>query len=252
MKNEEWRMEITSHSSMNDQEAIQIDTEENSETGTLFVVATPIGNMEDITLRALRVLNECELIVCEDTRVAKKLFFRHEISKPLLAIPQRAADEKIRRVLDVLREGKNVALTTDAGTPGVSDPGNEVVARVIEAGFSVSPVPGPSALGALLSVAGVNTQEFLFKGFPPHKKGRETFFRSVAESKIPVVYYESPYRVVKNLELLSTFAPEKRIIIGRELTKMFEEIRRGSVLEVLEYYTNNSGKVKGEFAVLVS
>jgi 16S rRNA (cytidine1402-2'-O)-methyltransferase len=251
MKNEEWRMEITSHSSMNDQEAIQIDTEENSETGTLFVVATPIGNMEDITLRALRVLNECELIVCEDTRVAKKLFFRHEISKPLLAIPQRAADEKIRRVLDVLREGKNVALTTDAGTPGVSDPGNEVVARVIEAGFSVSPVPGPSALGALLSVAGVNTQEFLFKGFPPHKKGRETFFRSVAESKIPVVYYESPYRVVKNLELLSTFAPEKRIIIGRELTKMFEEIRRGSVLEVLEYYTNNSGKVKGEFVVLV-
>ncbi len=252
MENKEWGMGNISHSSMNDQEAIQIDTEENSETGTLFVVATPIGNMEDITLRALRVLNECELIVCEDTRVAKKLFFRHEISKPLLAIPQRAADEKIRRVLDVLREGKNVALTTDAGTPGVSDPGNEVVARVIEAGFSVSPVPGPSALGALLSVAGVNTQEFLFKGFPPHKKGRETFFRSVAESKIPVVYYESPYRVVKNLELLSTFAPEKRIIIGRELTKMFEEIRRGSVLEVLEYYTNNSGKVKGEFAVLVS
>ncbi len=251
MKNEEWRMEITSHSSMNDQEAIQIDTEENSETGTLFVVATPIGNMEDITLRALRVLNECELIVCEDTRVAKKLFFRHEISKPLLAIPQRAADEKIRRVLDVLREGKNVALTTDAGTPGVSDPGNEVVARVIEAGFAVSPVPGPSALGALLSVAGMNTQEFLFKGFPPHKKGRETFFRSVAESKIPVVYYESPYRVVKNLELLSTFSPEKRIIIGRELTKVFEEVRRGTVLEVLDYYTNNSGKVKGEFVVLV-
>lgn len=236
---------------MNDEKEIQIEAEKNSEIGTLFVVATPIGNMEDITIRALRVLNECKLIVCEDTRVAKKLLFRHGISKPLLAIPQRAADLKIRRVLEPLEAGKNVALTTDAGTPGVSDPGNEVVARVIEAGFCVSPVPGPSALSALLSVAGVNTQEFVFKGFPPHKKGRETFFRAVAESTVPVVYYESPYRVVKNLELLSTLAPEKHIIVGRELTKFFEEIRRGTVLEVLEYYKNNPGKVKGEFALFV-
>lgn len=235
----------------NFEEEIQIDTEEKSETGMLFVVATPIGNMEDITLRALRILNECDLIICEDTRVAKKLFFRHNVSKPLLAIPQRAADEKIRRVLDVLRTGKNVALTTDAGTPGVSDPGNEVVEKVIAAGFCVSPVPGPSALAALLSVAGVNTQEFLFKGFPPHKKGRETFFRAIAQSKVPVVYYESPYRVVKNLELLASLASERNVIIGRELTKMFEEIQRGSVGEVLEYYQKNPGKVKGEFVVMV-
>ncbi len=230
---------------------IQIDVELQSEAGTLFVVATPIGNMEDITLRALRILNECDLIICEDTRVAKKLFFRHNVSKPLLAIPQRAADEKIRRVLDILRSGKNVALTTDAGTPGVSDPGNEVVEKVIAAGFRVSPVPGPSALGAILSVAGMNTQEFLFKGFPPHKKGRETFFRSIAQSKIPTLYYESPYRVVKNLELLASLAPERNVIIGRELTKMFEEIRRGNVGEVLEYYQKNPGKVKGEFVVMV-
>lgn len=235
----------------NFEEEIQIDTEEKSETGMLFVVATPIGNMEDITLRALRILNECDLIICEDTRVAKKLFFRHNVSKPLLAIPQRAADEKIRRVLDVLRTGKNVALTTDAGTPGVSDPGNEVVEKVIAAGFCVSPVPGPSALAALLSVAGVNTQEFLFKGFPPHKKGRETFFRAIAQSKVLVVYYESPYRVVKNLELLASLAPERNVIIGRELTKVFEEIQRGSVGEVLEYYQKNPGKVKGEFVVMV-
>lgn len=237
---------------MNDfEEAIQIDAEESSEVGTLFVVATPIGNMEDITLRALRILGECDLIVCEDTRVAKKLLFKHNISKPLLAIPQRAADEKIRRVLEVLEMGKNVALTTDAGTPGVSDPGNEVVEKVIAAGFRVLPVPGPSALGALLSVAGVNTQEFYFKGFPPHKKGRETFFRAVAESTMPVVYYESPYRVVKNLELLVSLAPEKHVIVGRELTKMFEEIVRGSVAEVLEYYQKNQGKVKGEFVMMV-
>ena len=237
---------------MNDfEEAIQIDAEESSEVGTLFVVATPIGNMEDITLRALRILGECDLIVCEDTRVAKKLLFKHNISKPLLAIPQRAADEKIRRVLEVLEAGKNVALTTDAGTPGVSDPGNEVVEKVIAEGFRVSPVPGPSALGAILSVAGVNTQEFCFKGFPPHKKGRETFFRAVAESTMPVVYYESPYRVVKNLELLVSLAPEKHVIVGRELTKMFEEIVRGSVAEVLEYYQKNQGKVKGEFVMMV-
>lgn len=237
-------------SSEYEEDTIVLDDAE-AKPGILFVVATPIGNMEDITIRALRVLSECDLIVCEDTRVAKKLLFKHDISKPLLAIPQRAADLKIRRVLELLEVGKNVALSTDAGTPGVSDPGNEVVARVIEAGFCVSPVPGPSALSALLSVAGVNTQEFVFKGFPPHKKGRETFFRNVASSDIPAVYYESPYRVVKNLELLSTLAPEKHIIVGRELTKFFEEIRRGTVLEVLEYYKNNPGKVKGEFALFV-
>ena len=237
-------------SSEYEEDTIVLDDAE-AKPGILFVVATPIGNMEDITIRALRVLNECDLIVCEDTRVAKKLLFKHNISKPLLAIPQRVADLKIRRVLELLEVGKNVALSTDAGTPGVSDPGNEVVARVIEAGFCVSPVPGPSALSALLSVAGVNTQEFVFKGFPPHKKGRETFFRNVASSDIPAVYYESPYRVVKNLELLSTLAPEKHIIVGRELTKFFEEIRRGTILEVLEYYRNNPGKVKGEFVVIV-
>ena len=231
----------------------EVTTEEENalKDGTLFVVATPIGNMEDITLRALRILGECDLIICEDTRVAKKLLFRHGISKPLIAIPQRAAEDKCRRVLDVLGKGECVALTTDAGTPGVSDPGNELVEKVIAAGFRVSPVPGPSALGALLSVAGVNTQEFLFKGFPPHKKGRETFFRAVAESAVPVVYYESPYRVVKNLELLASLAPDKRVIVGRELTKMFEEIVRGSVSEVLEHYQKNPRKVKGEFAVLV-
>ncbi|QQS16261.1 MAG: 16S rRNA (cytidine(1402)-2'-O)-methyltransferase [Candidatus Moraniibacteriota bacterium] len=228
-----------------------MEDEQDSESGTLFVVATPIGNMEDITLRALRILGECDLVVCEDTRVAKKLLFRHNISKPLLAIPQRAAEEKHRRVLDILGEGKSVALTTDAGTPGVSDPGNELVEKVIAAGFRVSPVPGPSALSALLSVAGVNTQEFCFKGFPPHKKGRETFFRALAESVAPVIYYESPYRVVKNLELLASLAPEKQIIVGRELTKMFEEIVRGSIAEVLEYYRENPGKVKGEFVVMV-
>jgi 16S rRNA (cytidine1402-2'-O)-methyltransferase len=224
---------------------------ENETVGKLFAVATPIGNLEDITLRALRVLKEADLIVCEDTRVAKKLLFKYEIQKPLLAVPQHSASDKIQRIIAKLEDGKQVALITDAGTPGLSDPGNEVVLEVAKAGFVVSPIPGPNALGAMVSVAGINLQEFIFKGFPPHKKGRQTYFAQVAQSEIPVIYYESPYRVVKNLELLQGMAPEKRVIIGRELTKMFEEIQRGTVSEVLEYYQAHSEKVKGEFVIIV-
>lgn len=221
------------------------------EKGILHIVATPIGNMEDITLRALRILQEVSLIVCEDTRVAKKLMFKHDIRTTLLAIPQHGSLEKIRRVTDVLEKGQDVALITDAGTPGLSDPGNEVVAEVTKSGFRISPIPGASALGAIVSVAGVNLQEFLFKGFPPHKKGRQTYFEAVAQSTVPVIYYESPYRVLKNLELLESMTPEKQVIVGRELTKMFEEIVRGNVSEVLEYYRNHPGKVKGEFVIVV-
>lgn len=219
--------------------------------GTLYIVATPIGNMEDLTLRALRILQGVDMIVCEDTRVAKKLLFRYEIQKTLLAIPQHSGTDKIARVIEKLRQGLDVALITDAGTPGMSDPGNEVVAQVAAAGFHVSPIPGASALGAIVSVAGINLQEFLFKGFPPHKKGRQTYFTEVAQSSVPVIYYESPYRVMKNLELLNEMAPEKKVIIGRELTKMFEEIIRGTVAEALDYYREHPGKVKGEFVVVV-
>jgi 16S rRNA (cytidine1402-2'-O)-methyltransferase len=219
--------------------------------GTLYIVATPIGNMEDFTLRALRILKEVDMIVCEDTRVAKKLLFRYEIQKTLLAIPQHSATDKINRVIDKLKQGLDVALITDAGTPGMSDPGNEVVAQVTAAGCMVSPIPGASALGAIVSVAGINLQEFLFKGFPPHKKGRQTYFTEVAASKVPVIYYESPYRVVKSFEMLLEMAPEKHLIVGRELTKMFEQIMRGTVAEVLEYYQKTPNKVKGEFVVIV-
>ena len=219
--------------------------------GILYIVATPIGNMEDLTLRGLRLLQEVDLIVCEDTRVAKKLLFRYEIQKTLLAIPQHSATDKIQRVIEKLKQGLDVALITDAGTPGLSDPGNEVVAQVAASGCTVAPIPGASALGAIVSVAGINLQEFLFKGFPPHKKGRQTYFTEVAESKIPVIYYESPYRVMKSFEMLNEMAPEKNLIVGRELTKMFEQVVRGTVAEVLEYYKNSPSKIKGEFVVIV-
>jgi 16S rRNA (cytidine1402-2'-O)-methyltransferase len=223
----------------------------NEKKGTLFIVATPIGNMEDITLRALRILKEVELIVCEDTRVAKKLLFRYEIQKPLLAIPQHSASDKIQRVIEKLEQGCDVALITDAGTPGVSDPGNEVVAQVAEQGLIVAPIPGATALTALISVAGINLQEFLFKGFPPHKKGRQTYFIQVAASSVPVVYYESPYRAIKSFETLREMAPEKKLIVGRELTKMFEEVVRGTAEEVLAYFYAHPSKVKGEFVIIV-
>jgi 16S rRNA (cytidine1402-2'-O)-methyltransferase len=219
--------------------------------GILYIVATPIGNMEDLTLRALRLLQKVDLIVCEDTRVAKKLLFRYEIQKTLLAIPQHSATDKIQRVIEKLKQGLDVALITDAGTPGMSDPGNEVVAQVVEAGCIVAPIPGASALGAIVSVAGINLQEFLFKGFPPHKKGRQTYFMEVAQSKVPVIYYESPYRVLKSFEMLQEMAPEKKLIVGRELTKMFEEIIRGTVGEALDYYRAHPEKVKGEFVIIV-
>ncbi len=225
---------------------------ENNSEGTLFVVATPIGNLEDITLRALRVLREADLIVCEDTRVVKKLLFKYEIEgQALLAISQHAPEEKVQRIMAALNEGKNVALVSDAGTPGLSDPGNEIVAEAAKLGFLVSPIPGASALAAIVSVAGINLQEFLFKGFPPHKKGRQTYFTQVAQSTIPVIYYDSPHRVLKNLELLQELNSEKKVIIGRELTKMFEEIMRGSTEEVLKYFHSHPEKVKGEFVVVV-
>ena len=221
-------------------------------SGTLFVVATPIGNMEDITLRALRVLREADCIVCEDSRVVKKLLFKYEIEgKTLLAISQHAGEDKVRRIVEHIAAGKQVAMVCDAGTPGLSDPGNAIVEAVTVAGGTVSPIPGASALTAMVSVAGINMQEFLFKGFPPHKKGRQTYFTSVAATVVPVIYYDSPHRVVKNLELLAELTPEKRVIVGRELTKMFEQVIRGTVGEVLEYYRSNESKVKGEFVVLV-
>ena len=226
--------------------------EEEIKKGVLFVVATPIGNMEDITLRAMRILNHADAIVCEDTRVAKKLLFKYEIEgKMLLAISQRASEDKTRRIVEWIQEGKQVAMVCDAGTPGLSDPGNAIVEAVVAAGGRVSPIPGASALTAMVSMAGINMQEFLFKGFPPHKKGRQTYFTEVSQMDVPVVYYDSPHRVVKNLELLRELAPEKRVVIGRELTKMFEEVIRGTVSEALEYYQENERKVKGEFVVLV-
>lgn len=222
---------------------------ENS--GKLYIVATPIGNLEDITLRALRVLKEVELIACEDTRVTRKLLNHYNITTRVIAYHQHSTGDKIQRIIDEISSGKDVAVVTDAGTPGVSDPGNILVKAAIENNIVVLPIPGASAIASVISIAGIDMQQFSFFGFPPHKKGRETFFKKVAVSEIPVMYYESPHRVLKNVEMLLKFAPDKKIIIGRELTKMFEQVVRGSALEILAYFTENPPKVKGEFVIIV-
>ena len=219
--------------------------------GILYVTATPIGNLEDITLRALRILKEVDFVACEDTRVTSKLLNHYSIQKTLISYHQHSELKKLDLIINKLKEGKNIALVTDAGTPGISDPGNMLVAEAIKNNIEIHPIPGSSALASMISVAGIDLQKFLFLGFPPHKKGRETFFKEAIDSKYPAVYYESPHRFIKNLELLKLFECDKRIIIGRELTKVFEQIIRGSVAEVLEYFEKNQDKVKGEFVVVL-
>jgi 16S rRNA (cytidine1402-2'-O)-methyltransferase len=221
------------------------------DTGILYIVATPIGNLQDITLRALDVLKKVDLVACEDTRLTKKLLFHYKIEKSLISFHQHSRLEKFDKIIAELKDGKNVALVTDAGTPGISDPGNQLVAEAVKNEIKIVPIPGVSALGAIISVAGIDMQKFVFLGFPPHKKGRETFFKEIAELKHPAVYYESPHRIIKNLELLNNLSAEKNIIIGRELTKMFEEIVRGKVSEALLYFQQNSDKIKGEFVIIV-
>ncbi len=223
----------------------------------LYIVATPIGNLEDITYRAVRILSEVDEIICEDTRVTAKLLQHYEIKKPLISYHQRSRDNKTELIIEKLKEGKDLALVTDAGTPGISDPGNELVAEIrgiLGNEMEIIPIPGVSAVATLASVAGINLQKFVFLGFPPNKKGRQTFFQEVVkniqENGYSVFYYDSPYRVIKNLEILKEMVADAKLIIGRELTKKFEEIKTGTVGEVLEYYSEE-GLVKGEFVVLV-
>lgn len=224
---------------------------EDSEKGILYIVATPIGNMGDITLRAIETLKSVSLILCEDTRVTRKLLDRYNIKTPSLSYHQHSKIKRIDEIKERLMGGENMALVTDAGTPGISDPGNILVKEVVGDGIKVVPIPGASAIGALISVAGIDMQKFVFLGFPPHKKGRQTFFKEVMEFKYPVIYYDSPHRLLKNLELLKELGYNNNVIVGRELTKMFEEVVRGNADEIIEYFSRKE-KIKGELVVILS
>lgn len=219
----------------------------------LYVVATPIGNLEDITLRALRILKEVDLIVCEDTRVTKKLLSHYDIVKPLESMNARTEKTKIKKIIGMLREGKHLALVSDAGTPTISDPGARLVNEVREQlpDVEVVAIPGASALTAALSIAGVPSSEFLFLGFLPHKKGREKLFSEITASKRTVVFYESPHRIERTLASLAKHIGTRGVVLARELTKLYEEVKEGTPAELLSYLAEHKDKIRGEFVVLV-
>ncbi len=231
-----------------------------------YVIATPIGNLGDITFRAIETLKNVDLILCEDTRVTKKLLDKYNISKSTMSYHAQSKLAKTDKIFELLEAGKDLALVSDAGTPGISDPGALLVSQIKEK-FSTStnsaiaenvdviPIPGASAVITALSASGLPTHEFTFLGFLPHKKGRETLFKEIALSKRTMVFYESPHRILKTLESLVKFCPkenQKKVCVARELTKIYEEFKTGTPAEVLEYFVKNKEKQRGEFTVIVS
>lgn len=215
-----------------------------------YIVSTPIGNLEDLTLRALRILQEVDTIVCEDTRHTQILLNKYEIKKPLLSYHSHSGVSKIEKIIAELKNGKNMALVSDAGTPGISDPGYAVVKVAIEEGIDVVPVPGASAFLTALMASGFPINHFLYLGFLPIKKGRQTLFLSLKEQKETVVFYESPYRILKTLaEIKEYLGAEREIVLARELTKKFEEFKRGTVGEI--YAQMQKNPPKGEFVVIL-
>jgi len=236
-----------------------------------YVVATPIGNMGDITLRAIETLKNVDLILCEDTRMTKRLLDKYSINKPTMSYHAQSKLSKTDKIFELLEEGKNLALVSDAGTPGISDPGAMLVSKIKEkydltpsplsllrrgvggeVNVEVIPIPGVTAVITALSASGLPTHEFTFLGFLPHKKGRETIFKEIRDAKRTMVFYESPHRILKTLESLDKFCPNKKVCIARELTKIYEEFKTGTPRDVLEYLVKKPVKQKGEFTVLVA
>lgn len=221
----------------------------------LYIIGTPIGNLEDITLRALRVLKEVNLVLCEDTRVTKRLLSKYGITTPTMSYHAQSKLGKVEKIFALLEEGNDLALVSDAGTPCISDPGSLLVMQVLEKfgdTVHIVPIPGPSALVTALSAAGISVAEFTFLGFLPHKKGRETLFKEIARAERVMVFYESPHRIEKTLESLEKFCGlQQKIIVARELTKVFEEFARGTIPEVRDYFEKNRDHIRGEFVVIV-
>ncbi|MFH0853104.1 MAG: 16S rRNA (cytidine(1402)-2'-O)-methyltransferase [bacterium] len=219
--------------------------------GQLYIIGTPIGNLEDLSYRAHRLLTEVDFIICEDTRVTKKLLERYHINKPLVSYHQHSKLARVDSIIARLKEGASAALVSDAGTPGISDPGNQVVAQAVGNSLTVVPIPGPSALTSLLSVAGMPTDRFIFLGFLPHKKGREKIFNQISQSEELTGFFESPHRIIKTLGQLIKCCPNSQLVLGRELTKKFEQIVRGTPEAVLAELTKSPETLKGEFVVLI-
>ncbi len=216
----------------------------------LYVISTPIGNLEDMTFRAVRILSEVDLIAAEDTRHTKILLDKYNITKPMSSYHKFNIKSKTGYFVELIKSGKSIALVTDAGTPAISDPGFELVREVIAAGLPVIPIPGPSAVATALSISGLNTDKFLFLGFLPKKPGKQRkIFKNLLEFDGTIIIYESPFRIVKTLKEIAAIFGERKVVVARELTKKFEEIVRGSVSEVTNHLSQKS--VKGEITLLV-
>lgn len=220
-------------------------------TGTLYIVATPIGNLEDITLRALTILKEVDLILAEDTRVTRKLLVHYDVDRPIGGYHQHSSDKKKLHILSEILRGKNIALVSDAGTPGISDPGNELIDFLLgkEPGMKIVPIPGASAVTTALSVCGFRADKFIFLGFLPKKK-KNKLYDWLKTSKMTFAFYESPNRLKKTLgELRERFGGDRRVFIARELTKLYETFYRGKIDEVIESLSEE--KIRGEIVVVV-
>jgi 16S rRNA (cytidine1402-2'-O)-methyltransferase len=224
-------------------------------SGTLYVCATPIGNLDDVTLRLVNTLREVAVVCAEDTRHTQKLLARLEIPTPLTSCHQHTTPAKIEALVERLRNGESIALVTDAGTPGVSDPGPALVRAAAAAGITVAPIPGPCALAAAISIAGFNAQRFSFLGFLPRKPGKLRKILAAALARDEVVgIYESPYRVAQLAAAIAELCPDRQLVVCRELTKKFEEILRGPAIEIAEILVARKkadGELRGEFVVVV-
>ncbi len=230
-----------------------METKNEKKNGKLSLVATPIGNLEDITLRAIRTLKECDLIACENTSDAQRLLKQYEIATPTTVFFSNSKLSHIDRIMKTLEEGGHVSLISDAGTPCISDPGVLILNKVRTElpDCVVESIPGASALTVAVSLAGIVGNRFNFLGFVPNKKGRETLVKSVAEDENASVMYESVHRIEKLLESFVEHLPEREIVVCRELTKIYEEVVRGKAEVVRDYFKNNQDKVRGEFVVIV-
>jgi 16S rRNA (cytidine1402-2'-O)-methyltransferase len=217
--------------------------------GTLYVVPTPIGNLEDITLRALNVLKGVDVIAAEDTRTTKFLLDHYGIQKPLLSFYSHNEQVRVPQIIQKLKSGDSVALVSDAGTPGISDPAHSIIAASIENNINIIPLPGATAFVPALVISGFSTHEFVFEGFLPHKKGRRTKLERLKDEERTIILYESVHRIQKTLQEVLEYFGDRNVVVVRELTKKFEEITRGKVSAVLQEFA--SRVMKGEFVLVI-
>jgi 16S rRNA (cytidine1402-2'-O)-methyltransferase len=220
-----------------------------SEIGVLYIVSTPIGNLEDITLRALRILKEVSLIAAEDTRLTRKLLTHYNISTRTVSYYEHNKFTRIPKIIDHLSTEKDVAVVTDAGTPGISDPAYKLIRAAIESGSRIEAIPGPSASITALTASGLPTDRFIFEGFLPHKKGRKAKLTRLSAIEATVIFYESPKRIVRTLKDILEYMGDRPAVIGRELTKLHEEMIRGNVSKLLSHFTQKTPR--GEFVIMI-